>query len=150
MNHIVKESLLFDLYGDLLTEKKRSVMALYHEENLSLTEIAEEFEVSRAAVYDSLKSAESKLAGYEEKLGMVRKLEAMSKFCKDLTLKIAEIEMLKIDDSMLEEKLGEMQEIVKEQYLILSLKLSGGQKRRKAVRWHLKVYRKSYKIHLKI
>ena len=105
MNHIVKESLLFDLYGDLLTEKKRSVMALYHEENLSLTEIAEEFEVSRAAVYDSLKSAESKLAGYEEKLGMVRKLEAMSKFCKDL---------LKIDDSMLEEKLGEMQEIIKE------------------------------------
>ena len=38
----------------------------------------------------------------------------MSKFCKDLTLKIAEIEMLKIDDSMLEEKLGEMQEIIKE------------------------------------
>ena len=113
-NHIVKESLLFDLYGDLLTEKKRSVMALYHEENLSITEIAEEFGISRAAVYDSLKSAESKLAGYEEKLGMVRKLEAMSKFCKDLTLKIAEIEMLKIDDSMLEEKLGEMQEIVKE------------------------------------
>ena len=107
MNHIVKESLLFDLYGDLLTEKKRSVMALYHEENLSITEIAEEFGISRAAVYDSLKSAESKLARYEEKL-------AMSKFCKDLTLKIAEIEMLKIDDSMLEEKLGEMQEIVKE------------------------------------
>ena len=38
----------------------------------------------------------------------------MTKIYKDLTLKIAEIEMLKIDDSMLEEKLGEMQEIVKE------------------------------------
>ena len=44
-------------------------MELYHEENLSLAEIAEEFGISRVAVHDSLKSAEKSLAEYEEKAG---------------------------------------------------------------------------------
>ncbi len=76
-------SLLFDLYGALLTEKKREVMALYHEEDLSLSEIAEDSGISRAAVYDSLRSAEKALAGYEEKLGFLEELlrrdEALSR-----------------------------------------------------------------------
>lgn len=71
MDSFVKESLLFDYYGSLLTEKKRRVLELYHEENLTLAEIAEEFGISRAAVYDSLKSARKQLAEYEEKLGLV-------------------------------------------------------------------------------
>ena len=50
MNRIVRESLLFDFYGELLTAKKRRVMSLYHEENWSLAEIAEELGISRAAV----------------------------------------------------------------------------------------------------
>ena len=78
MNEIVKDSLLFDFYGGLLTEKKRRVMRLYHEEDLSLAEIAEEFGISRAAVHDSLKSAERQLAAYEEKLGMVERLTRTS------------------------------------------------------------------------
>ena len=64
-------SLLFDFYGELLSPRQRDVMRLYHEENLSLSEIAGEFEVSRAAIYDSLKKAEKSLSGYEEKLGLV-------------------------------------------------------------------------------
>ena len=39
MDRIAEESLLFDYYGNLLTEKKRRVMELYHEENLSLSEM---------------------------------------------------------------------------------------------------------------
>ena len=42
METIEKISLLYDFYGRLLTEKQRQVMELYHEENLSLAEIAEE------------------------------------------------------------------------------------------------------------
>lgn len=79
MNDIARESLLFDFYGELLTDKKRRVMELYHEENLTLSEIAEETGVSRAAVHDSLKSAERKLEEYEEKLGMVERLAAEEK-----------------------------------------------------------------------
>ena len=70
MDQIAATSILFDIYGGLLTEKKREVMMLYHEENLSLSEIAEEQGVSRAAVHDALKSAEKNLRDYETKLGL--------------------------------------------------------------------------------
>ncbi len=73
MNSIVKESLLFDFYGNMLTEKKQHVMRLYHEENLTLSEIAENAGISRAAVHDSLKKAERQLADFESKLGLVEK-----------------------------------------------------------------------------
>ena len=62
INDITRASLLYDFYGALLTEKQRSVMALYHEENLSLSEIADEYGISRQAVHDTLKKAEQALA----------------------------------------------------------------------------------------
>ena len=71
LEQITEISQLFDLYGALLTEKKREVIKLYHEDNLSLSEIAEELGVSRAAVHDSLQSSERALKEYEEKLGML-------------------------------------------------------------------------------
>ena len=74
MERIEKISLLYDFYGRLLTEKQRQVMELYHEENLSLAEIAEEFGISRQGVHDSLKKAEHLLTEYENKLGLVAKL----------------------------------------------------------------------------
>ena len=72
MDKLAETSILYDLYGGLLTEKKREVMELYHEENLSLSEIAEEQGISRAAVHDALKSAEKKLKEYESKLGLAK------------------------------------------------------------------------------
>lgn len=66
---MVRMSLLFDLYGPLLTGKKQRVMTLYHERDMSLSEIAEELGISRAAVYDSLLSSQRALEAYEAKLG---------------------------------------------------------------------------------
>lgn len=90
LNDIARESLLYDFYGSLLTSKKRHVMELYHEENLTLSEIAEETGVSRAAVHDSLKSAEQKLEEYEDKLGMVAKLMAQEKAFRRIRSLLAE------------------------------------------------------------
>ncbi len=73
MDEIARESLLIDQYGSLLTEKKQNIMRLYHEENLSLGEIAEQEGTSRAAVFSSLKSAERQLSEYEDRLGLVEK-----------------------------------------------------------------------------
>ena len=70
MDRIAETSILFDIYGGLLSEKKREVMELYYEENLSLSEIAEEQGVSRAAVHDALRTAEKNLNDYEAKLGL--------------------------------------------------------------------------------
>ena len=65
------QSLLYDFYGELLNNNQREVMALYHEDNLSLSEIAEELGMSRQAVHYTLKKAERALGKYEDKLGLV-------------------------------------------------------------------------------
>lgn len=64
-------SMLYDFYGSLLNESQNEVMALYHEDNLSLSEIAEELGQTRQAVHYTLRKAEKALGSYEEKLGLV-------------------------------------------------------------------------------
>ncbi len=66
-------SLLYDFYGALLDDNKKEVMSLYHEDNLSLKEIADELGQTRQGVHYTLKKAEAMLEKYEEKLGLVRK-----------------------------------------------------------------------------
>ena len=64
-------SLLYDFYGALLSDPQRDIMELYHEDNLSLAEIADETGTSRQAVHYTLKKAEKALEGFEEKLGLI-------------------------------------------------------------------------------
>jgi len=66
-------NLLYDFYGQMLTDRQRSFVELYYCQNLSLGEIAEEYGVTRQAVHDILKRAEQQLFHYEEKLGLVRR-----------------------------------------------------------------------------
>lgn len=71
LDEITRQSLLWDFYGKLLTDRQRQVMELYTQENFSLAEIAEEFGISRQAVHDNLRSGQRSLTAYEEKLGLV-------------------------------------------------------------------------------
>ena len=71
LSNIEYASLLYDFYGELLKESEREIMNLYHEDNLSLAEIAEEIGQSRQGVHYTLKRAEKSLGKYEEKLGLV-------------------------------------------------------------------------------
>lgn len=64
-------SMLYDFYGALLKESQLEVMTMYHEDNLSLSEIAEELGMTRQAVHYTLKKAEARLEEYDEKLGLV-------------------------------------------------------------------------------
>nr|WP_066639518.1 putative DNA-binding protein [Desulfolucanica intricata] len=73
MEKVAWITLLYDFYGQMLTEKQQHFFELYYEDDLSLGEIAEKFDVSRQAVHDSLKRAEQMLVKYEEKLGLVKK-----------------------------------------------------------------------------
>lgn len=75
IDEITQASLLYDFYGQLLSKRQREVMELYHEENLTLSEIAEEFGISRQGVHDALKNAEKALKEYEEKLGLVARFQ---------------------------------------------------------------------------
>ena len=69
-------SVMDDFYGNLLDENKREIMDLQHEDNLSLTEIAEELGLSRQGVHYALKKAESSLEKYEAALGLVAEWKA--------------------------------------------------------------------------
>ncbi|OPX89379.1 MAG: putative DNA-binding protein [Pelotomaculum sp. PtaB.Bin013] len=69
-------NLLFDFYGQLLTDRQKNFIELYYGQNLSLGEIANEFDVTRQAVHDTLKRAGQLLEEYEVKLGLVEKFLA--------------------------------------------------------------------------
>ena len=103
MEDFAKTSMLFDIYGGLLTDKKKRVMEMYHEDDMSLSEIAEELEVSRAAVYDSLRSAERLLCSYEDKLGILADYLLKEKLADELRTYISEARDLLAKD-MVERK----------------------------------------------
>lgn len=62
---------LLDLYGELLTTKQQNITDSYYREDLSISEIAENEGISRAAVHDALKHAEQDLLHYEEVLHLL-------------------------------------------------------------------------------
>lgn len=66
-------ALLFDFFGELLTEKQREYFDLYYNEDLSLSEIAENEGISRQGVRDLIVRAENILSDTEEKTGIVKK-----------------------------------------------------------------------------
>ena len=66
-------ALLFDYYGELLTDRQRMCFDLRHNQDLSLGEIAQELNVSRQGVHDNLSRAEALLMNMEEKTGCVRR-----------------------------------------------------------------------------
>lgn len=63
---------LLEFYGILLTEKQQEYLRLYYAEDFSLGEIADEFDVSRQAVYDNIRRTETLLKEYEEKLHLIK------------------------------------------------------------------------------
>jgi uncharacterized protein len=66
---------LFDFYQALLTPKQRNYMSYYYLDDYSLGEIADEYNVSRQAVYDNIKRTEAMLEQYEEKLDLFGKFQ---------------------------------------------------------------------------
>lgn len=70
-------SLLFDFYGDMLTDKQRDMVELYYNDDLSLSEIAENEGITRQGVRDSIKRAEGQLLEMEARLGLARRFRDM-------------------------------------------------------------------------
>lgn len=70
---------LLDFYGDVLTERRRDALDFYYNDDMSLSEIAEEMGISRQGVRDLIKKAEEELRFYEEKLGLAKKFENAQK-----------------------------------------------------------------------
>ena len=82
-------SLLLDFYGDILSERQKEILDFYYNDDLSLAEIAENYDISRQGVRDLIKKAEEEIFFLEEKLGLAQKMSAL-KIHSDKALRIAE------------------------------------------------------------
>ena len=71
MDEAVFRTMLFDFYGELLTEKQREYFDLHYNEDLSLAEIAESEGITRQGVWDIIRRGEDTLRRYESKTGLV-------------------------------------------------------------------------------
>ena len=91
----VRLGILFDYYGELLTDKQREFFEDYYFDNLTLQEIADNYEISRNAVHKTLNSIIKKLEYYEEKLKLYEK-----------ALKIKEL-IINVDDET-KEKINDL------------------------------------------
>ncbi|WP_459499824.1 putative DNA-binding protein [Bacillus sp. C1] len=96
---------LFDFYQSLLTQKQRSYMSLYYLDDLSLGEIAEEFDVSRQAVYDNIKRTEAMLEEYEEKLVLLQKFQERQRL-------VAKLKQLIIEEEHVNEEMKQVVEAI--------------------------------------
>lgn len=88
MENNIYISSLYDIYGDLLTDTQKKYFEDYYFNNYTLSEISENYDVTRNAIHKSLKEAEKNLKYFEEKLKYLQRIK--------------EIEALDIDDSIKE------------------------------------------------
>ena len=72
MNEILKQTLLYDFYGELLTDHQKEIYEQVVLEDYSLSETAKDAGISRQGVHDMIKRCTKTLEGYEEKLHLVK------------------------------------------------------------------------------
>lgn len=75
---------LYDFYGVLLTKRQQEIFEMYHMNDFSLAEIASSLDISRNAVFDTLKKVEASLEDYEEKLKLSHLYQIRMKLVNDL------------------------------------------------------------------
>ena len=84
MNKFLEQALLYDLYGELLTDHQKEIYEQFVLDDLSLSEIAESEGISRQGVHDLVKRCQRSLEGYEAKLHLVEKFLAIKESVKDI------------------------------------------------------------------
>ena len=93
--------LLYDYYGDMLTDRQRECFELRYYQDLSLGEIGQELGISRQGVYDNLSRTEAQLKKMEEKTGCVRRDQACRKAAgkiRDLARRLSQNEDTLVSD----------------------------------------------------
>ncbi len=88
MDKNVKMSILFEIYGNILTKKQAEAVDLYYNNNLSLAEIAENLNITRQGVRENLVKAENKMLEMEEKLGLFQKRQEREKLISEIISEI--------------------------------------------------------------
>ncbi len=106
-NQTFRMTMLYDFYGELLTERQREFYELYYDEDLSLSEIAENYGISRQGVRDVIVRAEAYMTEIEDKTGLVKRFLQRGSHV-DAIEKAAQ-EIRQMNDRLFEDKrLGEL------------------------------------------
>jgi len=110
MDELLKLTLLYDFYGELLTEKQKQVYEFHYQNDMSFSEIGAELSTSRQAVRDLLKRTEKILFGYEEKLHLVERFAQQQKAIRKMKVILDEIK-IHDDNPQVESAILAMKEI---------------------------------------
>jgi predicted DNA-binding protein YlxM (UPF0122 family) len=111
-NQTYRMTLLYDFYGDLLTDRQKEFYDLYYNEDLSLAEIAENYSITRQGVRDVIMRAEAILTATEEKTGIIRRFHKMQEHIQtvqDSLDKVMALNQDKYQDDALEALCLQMQ-----------------------------------------
>ena len=108
MEKNVQISILCQTYGNLLTSKQLSILEDYYNLDLSLSEIAENNDITRQAVRDIIKKGEKKLFEFEEKLQIMKKMQKQE---KQITTILSEL--TKIEAKFTDEQIAQILEHIK-------------------------------------
>ena len=92
MEPIVEQALLYDFYGELLTEHQKEIYGDYVQYDLSPSEIALDHGITRQAAYDMIKRCNKTLEGYEEKLHLVEKFMFIKQKVHEINLLLEDYE----------------------------------------------------------
>ena len=76
-NQTYRMTMLFDFYGELLTDRQKEFFDLYYNEDFSLSEIADEIGITRQGVRDAVRRAEDMLDSLEDKLGLIARFDRL-------------------------------------------------------------------------
>ena len=93
-NQTYRMTMLFDFYGELLTDRQKEFFDLYYNEDLSLAEIAENAGISRQGVRDVIVRAEAAMQEVEDKTGIIKRFEAQRPHLDAIESAAAEIKKL--------------------------------------------------------
>ena len=93
-NQTYRMTMLYDFYGELLTDRQKEFFDLYYNEDLSLAEIAENAGISRQGVRDVIVRAEGLMQEVEDKTGLIRRFEEMRRHLEAITDAVREIKTL--------------------------------------------------------
>ncbi len=86
MSKNIENAILLDTYGSMLTEKQYDTLSLYYDEDLSLSEIAENMGITRQGVHKCIRTAEEYLTQLEETLGFAQKYRNVCDLCDKLAV----------------------------------------------------------------
>ena len=113
-NQAYRMAMLYDFYGDLLTDRQKEFYDLYYNEDLSLAEIAENYGITRQGVRDVMVRAEAYLTEIEDKTGLIRRFHTMQgqlREVADCAQKVLDLNDAKLGSDELETLAGRIKSL---------------------------------------